>query len=326
MKKYFKVFITILITLSMLCLVIYPERYTSIALQGVVLWATAVLPSLFPFFFFTLLLTKLNVLSPITKKFDKLTQRAFRCNGTLAYVFIMSILSGYPVGARLIAELYDKGNIDKDEATRMSVICSTSGPLFILGTVGVNMFGSKALGLSILLSHIISAVICGKIFYRFGDFKNNYILNKTKNSTDNILYESIYSSVISILCVGGFICVFYLISIIVKDFKLLHPLELLVNLLLNNIPNKAIVSEGFIYGLIECTSGCKTLSSLPSPLTASLSCAIISFGGASIIFQSIIYLSKANVNMKIFLLSKVLQMIISFTICIILSSALLYFT
>ncbi|MBP5308707.1 MAG: hypothetical protein J6Z34_06200 [Clostridia bacterium] len=318
MKKIARVFISVLTLFLMLCLVIFPDRYVSVAADGIKLWAVAVLPSLFPFFFLTLILTKLGTLANFTRKADGFTKRIFRCNGISAYVFAMSVLSGYPVGAKLISELYAAGKTDKYEATRMAAFCSTSGPLFIVGTVGVNMFGNKICGFLMLIAHVAAALICGVTFRKYGDFKR-YIAMLTRGKTeDSILYECIYSSVVSILCVGGFICVFYLLANVLSDFKILLFLNKLLELIFMRSGNAETLSRGFTSGLIECTGGCAILGFSPGALSASLACALVSFGGISVAFQSAIYLTKAKVDMKIFFLSKTLQMAVSFVLCFVL--------
>ena len=315
MKNFLRIFSAAAILAAMLCLVVFPDRYISVAREGIELWATAVLPSLFPFFFLTLALTTLGVLDNFTRTAAPVTEKLFRCGGVSAYVFMMSALSGYPVGARLIAELKTKGNIEQDEATRMAVLCSTSGPLFVAGTVGVNMYGDKKIGTLMFASHIMSAIICGIIFGRIGNFNKTATLPAARKTTDNLLYECIHSSVISVLCVGGFICIFYLLARILADFKILYPLIALFEKIFSKTGYCETVSNGIAFGLIECTNGCKILSAAVTPLSASLSCALISFGGLSVAFQSAVYLSKANADLKIFFLSKALQMVISFGLC-----------
>ncbi len=317
MKKILRIAATATILFIMACLIIFPDRYISVARQGITLWATAVVPSLFPFFFLTLILTKLGTLEIFTKKTERLTEGLFRCNGMTTYVFLMSILSGYPVGSRLISELSERGCIDCDEATRMSVLCSTSGPLFIMGTVGVGMFGNKVYGAAIFASHVMSAVICGLIFRKYGNFCKKMQLLPVRQNADNVLYECIYSSVISILCVGGFICIFYLLASILADFKILFPLTSLLEKIFAKTGYGDVISEGIAYGLIECTNGCKILSSVSTPLAAAIACGIISFGGLSVMFQSAIYLLKAKSNLKIFFFSKILQSLISAALCFI---------
>ena len=318
MKKFAYVSVSVFLAAIMLCLVIFPDKYIPVAANGLKLWAVKVLPSLFPFFFLTLLLTKLGTVAAFARFSGGFTEKAFRCNGISFYVFLMSVLSGYPVGAKLIGELYSAGKIDRCEATRMSAFCSTSGPLFVAGTVGAGMFGNKICGFLMLAGHVTSAVICGIIFRKYGKFERRRTMLLPENNADNILYECVYSSVISILCVGGFICVFYLLSQIFADFGILYPLTALFKLLFSSVEYAETASEGFVYGLIECTNGCGILSSHPGTLTASLACALVSFGAVSVMFQSLIYLVKAKVNIKIFLLSKTAQMLISFAICFVL--------
>lgn len=49
----------------------------------------------------------------------------------------------------------------------MSAFCSTSGPMFIVGAVGIGMFESTKFGYILFLSHAISALINGLIFRNF---------------------------------------------------------------------------------------------------------------------------------------------------------------
>ena len=93
MKKNLKILITVLSFAVMICLVIFPDKYINVAFNGIKLWATSVLPSLFPFFFLTLLLTKMQTLNSFGLLADPFTKKHFRCNGISAYIFLMSILS-----------------------------------------------------------------------------------------------------------------------------------------------------------------------------------------------------------------------------------------
>ncbi len=316
MKKFAVISTSVTVAALMAVLVIFPDRYIPVSWEGVKMWAVFVLPSLFPFFFLTLLLTKLGTLSGLAGAAGRFTEKHFRMSGVSVYVFVMSILSGYPVGAKLIAELHSAGAVDSDEATRMSCLASTSGPLFVAGTVGTGMFGSKTTGFLMLVCHITSAVICGKIFCKYGDFRKKPLAAAKPLDTDNVLYECIYSSVISILTVGGFICIFYLLSHILADFKVLSLPQKFLSLVLSFDPDCKVLSNGFVYGLIECTNGCRMLAASASRLAAPLACSLISFGGLSIIFQSLIYLNKAKVRTGIFLLSKTVQMALSFVLCL----------
>ena len=70
----------------------------------------------------------------------------------------MSILSGYPVGSRIVADLYSNGSLGRAEAERLSYLCSTSGPMFILGSVGSAMFGDGKAGAILFASHLFGVL------------------------------------------------------------------------------------------------------------------------------------------------------------------------
>ena len=82
-----------------------PQRYAAACLNGLKLWLNFIVPTLFPFFVFTALLTKLGALSKGSLHFAPAMQKLFRLPGAAAYCFAMSALSGYPVGSRILCEL-----------------------------------------------------------------------------------------------------------------------------------------------------------------------------------------------------------------------------
>ena len=96
--------------LLIVLLALSPARYAAACLEGVSLWAKAVLPSLFPFFILTALLTKLGAAETLADKLSPLTKKC-KLPGAAAYCFLLSILSGYPVGSRIIADLAGSGPI-----------------------------------------------------------------------------------------------------------------------------------------------------------------------------------------------------------------------
>ena len=313
----------------MVILIIYPEVYLPAVIEGLKIWLFCVVPSLFPFFFLTAFLTKLGAAQKISGAFDKITLKMFNCRGISAYVFLISAMSGYPVGARLISDLYKEKQLTSAECTRMSAFCSTSGPLFIIGSIGTGMLLDKSLGLIIFISHILSAILCGFIFkgYKSRPAANAAPLERgtdtsraprfTPNETgtksaDNILGESVYSSVISILCVGGFISLFYTFSEMLVSFKIFTPLTYLFYL----ISGDKHILNTLLQGIVEMSRGCILLSqTLPAKTAACFISALISFGGLSVNLQAASYLKNCGSDIKIYFLSKTLQAVICFILC-----------
>ena len=324
LKRFSKIMLTLGVSACMVIILIRPDVYVASALEGVKLWALAVLPSLLPFFFFTTLLAKIGATERIARTLKNPCERIFGTSGYAAYAFLMSILSGYPVGAKIIGDLGENGLIDETDATKMSAFCSTSGPLFIVGSVGVGMFGSAAAGKLLFLVHALSALITGLIFRFYGRAKIPTTRTskdtpqtgrlqvssaKTKAENGNALYDCVYSSVISIATVGGFICVFYVLVDIFQNLDLLRPIWKTLFFVTKN----ETLSKAFSYGLIECTRGCKTLALCGlSTYSLAFASSLITFGGVSVLVQSVCFLKKANVKIPVFLLAKTIQTVISF--------------
>ena len=172
---------SLLILFFIASIIISPAKYIAQGLNGISAWAFNVLPSVLPFMFFTKALSSLGQIEKLTRPFQRVTKALFNTPPISFYAFFMAILSGYPVGSKMIADLYIQGKISKDEAYRMSAFCSTSGPMFIIGAVGVGMFKSTLIGYILFISHSLSAFLNGLIYRKLGCKKSDYNDNQNKN-------------------------------------------------------------------------------------------------------------------------------------------------
>ncbi|HKL94441.1 MAG TPA: hypothetical protein VJZ69_04080 [Clostridia bacterium] len=297
----------------MVLLIIKPDIYIVSAKNGLILFASAVLPALFPFFFFTTFLTKLGAAKYISKLGKKPFRVLYNAPPVSSYIFTMSILSGYPVGARLISDFYSNDMLTSVEATKCASFCSTSNPVFILGTVGTIIFNDIKIGLIIYIAHILSALLNGLLYRgraRNTDFKSFDV--KLLDNCDNILSESIYAATNSMLAVGGFICIF---TIFLDALGNIGVFSFFANMFSNAIPPEITIA--FMSGAVEMTKGCFLTSALAasSQLKASLCCATISFGGLGILAQCITFLSRCRIKVWFIILQKITQSILSFAIC-----------
>ena len=172
--------------------------YSYAVSDGISLWVVAVLPVLFPYFFFTAVLSSLKLTGKIAKKLSPITKKLFRTGGVSGYLFLISLISGYPSGAKGVSDAYSGGLLTKTEAERTSAFCSVSSPAFLISSVGAVMFGNRKLGVLLFFSNLISVCVVGFIFsfYKRNDTPSQCNLQLKK--VDNVLYESVYSSVISI--------------------------------------------------------------------------------------------------------------------------------
>lgn len=301
MKKY-NIFLSLFILYIIVNMIIFPKLYIEQTLSGISAWAFNVLPSVLPFIFFTKVLTSLKVTEKMSKAFKKPCKLLFNTPPSSAYVFLTSIISGYPVGAKMTADLYQSGQISKNDAYRMTSFCSTSGPMFIVGAVGAMMLGNAFLGYIILSAHILGAVING-IIYRNIKIKEVETSSENSVSSKTDLSSIVLDSALSIISVGTIIAIFFVvITSLAPIFNLLPA------------PIAAILE-----GLIEITRGCLDISTSLAPFWATVaSTFIISFGGISTILQSLTMLDKLKMPVGLFILQKFTHAIFSTIIAIIL--------
>ena len=116
-------------------LIIFSNSNLPAIKSGLKLWATSVIPSLFPFFVATELLMHTRLVSQIGILLNRYMKPIFNVRGEGAFAFIMGIISGYPMGAKIVTDLRTNNNCTKDEGERMLCFTNNSGPLFIIGTV-----------------------------------------------------------------------------------------------------------------------------------------------------------------------------------------------
>lgn len=300
-----------IIVFFMVLLIIYPDKYVISVYNGLNLYALCVLPALLPFIFFTKILSELNFGYDLGNLLNRPLKKLYNSPGVSGYVLIMSMLSGYPVGAKILADMYEKNLINDIQAKSVSSFTSTSGPLFVVGTVGVSMLSDKTAGFIILISHYLSALLNG-FFYRIKKTCENKLILPPLIDTNNILGESILGSITSVAVVGGYIAIFNMaldvltnIGAIALFAKILSLTKLDYNL-----------SLGFVSAFIEITKGCLIMGKAGFPLknVVPLCAFVISFGGLSVTLQSMTFLSKCKIKPAFYFLSKFTQAILAFII------------
>ena len=292
MKKSTKILAILIITIMMGALILRPSVYIQAAKDGLNLFAISVLPALLPFFIFTKLLTALGVSNALSRYAKKPTERLFNAPPIASYIFAMSVLSGYPIGAKLTADAYENNLLTSEEANSIISFTSTSGPIFVLGTVGTIFLENYVYGLVILICHYSATIINGLLFrsrsYNFTQFT-------TKYDYDNVLELAINTSISSIMQVGVYMMLFNMVIALLYDFNIL-----------GNLP---IIIEGSLSGLIEVTQGIKILTSsnINKMDTLPIIGFLVSFGGLSVTMQSLTFLSKCKVSTGRYLITKFSQ-------------------
>lgn len=296
---------TVLTIYILFGLLLMPGLCMDAASKGLALCISVVIPSLFPFFICSKILIKNGFAEKISKPLHFLMRPVFNVPGCGAFAFVIGILSGCPVGAKTVTDLYEKSMCSHTEAQRMLCFCNNSGPLFIIGSVAIGMLGFKEVGAILYASHVISAVAVGLIMSNYRRRETVRCLGETKHKkTDDVLAESVTESVSLIGYVCGFVIFFAVAIAILKQSGI-------IDVITHNFANKNIVSA-ILYGMCEMTNGIGTLSGCR--ITLHVVCGvsfIMGFGGLSVILQVYGIVKKYNLSIAIFAFAKFLQGIIS---------------
>ena len=310
--------LTILFTIFLICLILFSKSNLQAAKNGLLLWAKNVVPSLFPFFIATELLNYTNLPYYLGKFTNKFMRPLFNVPGEGSYAFIMGIISGYPVGAKIVNNFFESGICTKQEAERMLSFTNNSGPLFIIGTVGISMFCSSQIGVILFITHLLSCITVGIIFGFVSriKFNNNNRLSSFVQSTlkneynisdlGSILSNSITSAISTILLIGGFIVLFSIIISILNSINFFVYISNIFTYI--GIPAEYISS--FLTGLIELTNGVSAVSCIhvkKISLQIIITAFLLGFAGISIFLQIFSISSKNKLSMKPYIIGKVLQ-------------------
>lgn len=296
MEKRF--FYAVLVFISIL-LIINPQASIKYAAYGMSVCGEIIIPSLFPFFICSGLLIYSGFCELLAKFMQPVMKPLFNVNGSGAAAFVLGIISGYPLGALTVCNLYEKLYLSKSEAERMLAFCNNSGPLFILGAVGASMFANPKIGIVLYISHLLSAIIVGIAFrfYKRNSFHSPANVPKTEDKSIGEIFSAVLaSSVQSILTVCGAVVFFSVISSLVLDlFHINDNLKI------------------FISALLEFSSGVEkiTASSMPLLEKITASAAIIGFAGVSVHLQVLGIVSKYQLSLKPYLVGKALQAVLS---------------
>lgn len=268
-----------------------------------------IMPSLFPMFIISSILVEIDIPKVLGNIFKKPMNILFKTKGEGAFIFFMSMITGFPSSAKYINDLLNKKQINTKDAQKILMFSFFSNPLFIVNTVGIMFLKSQKIGIMLLISHILGNIIIGVIFKNYNQTKsipntkinNLKYLNTKINNTNlfKVLITSIKTSIETLINIFGIITFFLII----------------INILFKT---KNIITIPLI-GILEMTSGLKylSISNIDYNIKVLLSMFLISFGGFSVHFQIMSILHKKKVKYLPFLISRIIHGIISVLILII---------
>ena len=247
------------------------------ARAGLMLWFHDVLPLLLPF----MLLSNLFVLKIRTKK----TGAAY----AIPVLFLLGLLCGYPLGAKMASDFTKEGYIKSSTAAILLPLCNNISPMFLSGYIGhtilKDQFPFWFLLAVLYVPYVLVTSIAFMILHTINKHKQTseyltkYIPQQPTSAQSNDL---LLQSVIQITYVGLYIMICSILFALVCA-----------------IPNLPSDVSTVLCGILEITQGSTVLAAgtfSPACKTA-LILACTSFGGISAFLQTLQVTKQSGLSM-----------------------------
>ena len=263
------------------------------------IWKDNLFPTLFPFFVVSSLLLNYGFVDILGNLLSKPMNKLFHLPGCCGFVLAISLVSGFPSGAKYTKDLVENNLITTKQAERLLTFTHYSNPLFILGMIGSILLNNQKLAYLIMIAHIVSGLLVGIIFRE----KNYYSCenmqkksNKTSKTFGQLLTESIMSSLNTMFLLLGIVTIFLIISTIIK-----------------NIVSLPLILSTIVSGILEMTQGVKLASLMQTSelIKIIIITGIISFGGLSVHMQVLGIISEQKIRYKYFFLARIIHSILA---------------
>ena len=292
----------IIFSTLLILLFIFSKQNFSSAKNTINIFLFSVMPSLFPFILFTEIILKTDIIDILSKSAGKIIGKVFNTSKNSSSSIIIGFLCGYPMGAKSVITSLEDKKINYNDASFLLNFINNCNPIFIISTISISIFGNIKVGIILLISHILSAILIGIVSTRkhysniiqknseFLKLFNKKNLSLEETSFFDIIKTSILNSFITLEMILGFMLIFNILS------NIFTTITLKLNFNYNLVQ--------ILTGLFEVTGGCFNIGNLNIDIKLKL-CIIsfmLGFSGLCIIFQiySVIYKHKFSLNKIIF--------------------------
>ena len=319
-------------------IVAFPKDSFEASLDGLRVWWEIVFPALLPFFVAAEVLMGLGVVHMLGVLLEPLMRPLFNVPGAGAFALAMGLASGYPMGAKITAELRSRRMCSQIEAERLLSITNTADPLFMTGAVAVGMLGDPRLGIVIVLSHYAASILLGLIIRFYGGNEQEQVPYKQPARTSllrraadalvsaresdgrpigQLLGDAVRDSVTTLLLVGGFIIVFSVMTRVLSAVGVTHLIATPLSVALRPFGVDPSILDALVEGFFEITIGCEEASRATTPLETKLIAisAIIGWSGLSVCGQVASIVHETGIRLRSYVSSRIIHAALAACIC-----------
>lgn len=221
-----RLFFTIFCVMQIGFILVYPAEALKAAREGLNLWLNVMIPTLLPFLILTGILVQTDQISRLLAPLKKLWKIVLGISPAGAYAVLVGMLCGYPMGAKTTSDLYENGEITKNEAEYLLTFVNQPSPVFVRTYLCQICLNGSVPFCRMLLILLVSEWMTAQ-FFRFIVFrKKNYFREETftKKETPVIsspgafLDVSIMNGFETVTRLGGYILMFSILSACISHF------------------------------------------------------------------------------------------------------------
>ena len=304
-------------TLAYLLLIIIilsrPDAAFQYAYEGLYQWAAKMVPTLFPFMMISSIMVYSGADLALGQMLNCILKHLYRYSSYGLYAIFMGFFCGFPMGAKVVSELYDNQKLSKSEAETLLAFCNNIGPAYFMGiiipilhTCGYHhtlpflfgMYGIPAI-YGIFIGHITAA---RNLKLQKTQKQNTYSLNFSQNTIETpkislatALKKSCMDNTQSLIILGGYIT-------FANAFRILFDfIPLSTN------------SKNILSSFLEIIGGVQAIYTTAIPSAQKIFWIMIAlcFGGISCVLQTSSFLEKAESSITRYLKLKLIITAIS---------------
>ena len=266
LKRYFFVIFTIFLFVIML---LFPGDVFQGARNGLLLWFETVLPTLLPFLIIVNIMLRTSLIRHISRLVYPVLGPLFSVSPGGCFAVLTGFLCGYPMGAKVTADLVRDRRISSREGAYLLSFCNNTSPGFMAGFVVCQTIGDPSLVFGSMIIFLLVPVVLSFAFCRIYLKKETHPAPTVFHGDNgrfsmDVLDLSIMDSFETITKIGGYIIVFSVF------------LELACKLpFAGTLPGRLLLS------FLEITNGVVMLETLPLPFSLRYACimGLCAFGG-----------------------------------------------
>ncbi|MCC2685746.1 MAG: rane protein [Paenibacillaceae bacterium] len=338
--------ITFLCLFTIVLLLAFPEVSLQAAAKGVAIWWDVLFPALFPFLVIAEVMRGFGIVHFFGTLLDPLMRPLFGVPGIGGFVMAMGFASGYPVGARLTAQLWEQGLINRIEGERLAGFSTTSDPIFLIGAVSVGFFGDPSLAPILAIAHYGGAVLVGLAMRWVGPrpqpvvpapganlARREFVLARALRAMHwarladgrtfgTLLKVAVYQALQLVLMIGGLVVFFSVVIDVMTTAHIMSVLHTLINAVFKLVAVPPALTQAIVNGLFEVTLGAKAAGAaggaIPLSAKTAIAALVLSWGGLSVHAQIVSLLHHTNLRYGPFLFARLLHSVLSCALVVLL--------